>query len=105
MKRRDSLIQKGIISYEEYKKTRDIFISNPKDRKIRPHKINCKKGINIISLTIVNTQVRILLNMKKCENEEVAIFSWIGKYKEYEKIIKDKRNCKNIFVDCEQIQN
>lgn len=100
-KKRDALISAGIITLEEYEETRDIFKANPKDPKIRPHKIDCKKGHTIISISIVNKPERILLNMKNCE-DSIAIFSWIGKHREYEKIIKDSRNCKSIFIDCEE---
>lgn len=41
--------------------------------------------------------------MKDCD-DTIAIFSWIGKHREYEKIIKDSRNCKSIFIDCEEAQ-
>ncbi len=34
--------------------------------------------------------------MKDCD-DTIAIFSWIGKHREYEKIIKDSRNCKSIL--------
>lgn len=105
-RKRDSLISKEIISLEEYEETRDRFKANPKDPKdpkIRPHKINCKKSQTIISISIINKQERILVNMKDCD-DTIAIFSWIGKHREYEKIIKDSRNCKSIFIDCEEAQ-
>lgn len=100
-KKRDALISLGIITLEEYEETRNIFKSNPKDSRIRPHKINCKKGQTIISISIVNKAERILVNKKDCD-DTIAIFSWIGKHREYEKIIKDSRNCKSIFIDCEE---
>ena len=102
-RKRDSLISKEIISLEEYEETRDRFKANPKDPKIRPHKINCKKSQTIISISIINKQERIPVNMKDCD-DTIAIFSWIGKHREYEKIIKDSRNCKSIFIDCEEAQ-
>lgn len=102
-RKRDSLISKEIISLEEYEETRDRFKANPKDPKIRPHKIICKKSQTIISISIINKQERIPVNMKDCD-DTIAIFSWIGKHREYEKIIKDSRNCKSIFIDCEEAQ-
>lgn len=102
-RKRDDLISKGIITLEEYEETRDIFKSNPRDPKIRPHKINCKKGQTIISISIVNKAERILVNMKDCD-DTIAIFSWIGKHREYERIIKDSKNCKSIFIDCKKAQ-
>ena len=35
--------------------------------------------------------------MKDCD-DTIAIFSWIGKHREYEKIIKRFRNCKINFL-------
>jgi len=100
-KKLNTLISSGIILLEDYEKTRDIFKNNPKDPKIRPHKIKCKKGQIIVSLSIVNKSERILVTMKDCD-ESIAIFSWIGKHREYEKIIKDSRNCKSLFINCEE---
>lgn len=102
-KKRDKLIEKSLLTLEEYTTTRDIFKKDPKDKRLRPHKINCKNNQTIISLTVENSQIRILLNMKDCD-ESFAIFSWIGKHREYEKIIRDKRNCKSLFINCEEIQ-
>lgn len=102
-KKRNKLIEKELLTLEEYEDTRDIFKANPKDKRLRPHKIKCKENQTIISLTVENSQIRILVNMKNCD-ESIAVFSWIGKHREYEKIIKDKKNCKSIFVDCEEIQ-
>jgi len=97
----NTLISSDIISLKDYENTRDIFKSNPKDSKIRPHKIKCKKGQTIVSISIINQSERILVTMKDCD-ESIAIFSWIGKHREYERIIKDSRNCKSLFIDCEE---
>lgn len=104
-KMRDKLINAGLISIDQYQKTRDIFKATPKSDEIRPHKISCKKNETLISITVVpKTQIRIMVNMKDCSSK-VAIFSWIGKHREYERIIKDKKNCKSLFVDCEDIDD
>lgn len=104
-KKRDSLIDKGLISEEQYNETRDTFKINSKDKSIRPHKISCKKNQTLISLTIIpQTQYRILVNMQNC-SPEVAVFTWIGKHREYEKIIKNKKNCKSLFVKCEDVED
>ncbi len=103
-KKRDSLIDKGLISEKQYNDTRDAFKKNPKDKSIRPHKISCKENQTLISLTIVpETQYRILVNIQSC-SPKVAVFTWIGKHREYEKIIKNKRNCKSLFVKCEDVE-
>lgn len=104
-KKRDRLISKEIITLDEYKETRDKFKTNPKDEDIRPHKIDCGKSHNIISISIVNKGERILAYVKKCHKtkETFAIFSWIGKHREYEKVIKNHKNCKSIFVNCDEI--
>lgn len=103
-KKRNSLIDKGLISELQYNETRDIFKLNPKDKSLRPHKISCKENQTLVSLTIIpETQYRILVNIQNC-NPKVAIFTWIGKHREYEKIIKNKRNCKSLFVTCEELK-
>ncbi len=104
-KKRDRLITKGIITLEEYEKTLKLYKKNPNDPKIRPHKINCKKNHHIVSITIPDTQIRILINIKACDSTSISICSWIGKHREYERIIKDQRNCKSIFINCDEINN
>ncbi len=104
-KKRDRLVDKKLITLEQYQDTISIFKENPKNKEIRPHKISCKKSYTIISITVVpQTQVRILINVKECEDETIYIASWIGKHREYERIIKDKRNCKSLFVGCEDTE-
>lgn len=103
LKKLDSLILKENISQEQYIESRDIFRANSKDKRVRPHKIICTKNQNIIAIDIKDTQYRILINYKKCD-ENIYLFSWIGKHREYERIIKDKKNCKSLFVDCKSIE-
>lgn len=101
-KRRDKLISDGLITEEQYNETRDSYKKNQKDERLRPHKISCKKGENLISLTVIpETQVRIMVNVKDCD-PKIAIFTWIGKHREYERIIGDKKNCKSLFVKCDE---
>lgn len=101
-KMRDKLIDAGVFSIDQYMKARDLFKQDPKNSKLRPHKISCKENQTLISLTIPNTQLRIMVTMKEC-SPTMAIFSWIGKHREYERIIKDKKNCRSLFVDCKEI--
>lgn len=103
-KKLNSLIEKGNIDLSQYEESRDLFISNPKDKKLRPHKINCAKNHSIIAIDILDTQYRMLLNFKNC-NEKFYIFSWVGKHREYEVIIKNKKNCKKLFIDCSEVES
>jgi len=104
-KKRDRLVAKKLITLEQYQKTIDIFKEDPKNKEIRPHKISCKKAYTIISITVLpQTQVRILISVKECEDETIYIASWIGKHGEYERIIKDKKNCKSLFVGCDDLE-
>ena len=66
-KKRDKLISRNLLTLEEYEATRDSFKANPKDKRLRPHKINCKDNQTIVSLTVESSQIRILVNMKNYE--------------------------------------
>ncbi len=102
-KMREKLIDAGLFSMDQYIATRDLFSKDPKNTKLRPHKISCKDSENLISITILpNTQFRIMVNLKDC-SPETAIFSWVGKHREYERIIKDKKNCRSLFVSCKDV--
>lgn len=102
-KKLDKLIEKEIISYAQYRHLRCIYKKEPLNHKIRPHKIQCDKNTNIVSLSIPNTQIRILL-LVLCKPKK-SIFIWIGKHREYEAIIKDNKNCKRITFNCEKSKN
>lgn len=104
-KKREKLIAAGNFSIDQYNNTRDIFKQNPKDERLRSHKISCKENQTLISITITpNTQYRIMVNMQECD-QTTAIFSWIGNHREYERIIKDKKNCRSLFVSCDDISD
>ena len=100
LKKLDVLVKKEIISYAQYRHLRCIYKKEPLNHKIRPHKIQCNKNDNIISLSIPNTQIRLLV-LILCKPKK-AIFVWIGKHREYETIIKDSRNCKKITFNCDK---
>ena len=102
-KKLDNLIKKEIISYAQYRHLRCIYKKEPLHHKIRSHKIQCNEKYNILSLSIPNTQIRILV-LILCKPKK-AIFVWIGKHREYETIIKDKRNCKRITFNCEKAES
>lgn len=103
LKMRDKLVSKNKISLQDYQNTLNKFKINPKDKSLNPHKINCKKGISIISIIVKDNSYKILVNQKDC-TDLVFVFSWIGSHREYERIIKDKKNCKSIFIDCSSIK-
>jgi len=102
LKKLDALIAKGILSSAQYRHLRCIYKKEPLHHKIRPHKIQCNKHDTIVSLSIPNTQIRLLV-LILCKPKK-AIFVWIGKHREYETIIKDKRNCKKITFNCDKSQ-
>ena len=102
-KRLEFLIKKSSISEEQYKKVKEIakkgIYSN---HTIRPHKIKCGKD-ELISLSIPNTQYRILCYLT-C-TPKIAVFGWIGTHRDYEVIIKKTKNCKKYIFDCEELDN
>jgi len=97
------LIDKGLFSREEYDETINLYKKDPNDHKLRPHPIACKKGKSITSITIPNTQFRILITKNNCESK-YNILSWIGKHREYDIIIKNQKNCKHLFLDCKELE-
>jgi len=105
LKTLNKLINKGIIKRDDYEETVKRFKENCSHQSLNKHKINCKKGHNIISISIINNQsIKILANIKDC-SYDISIFSWIGNHRRYERIIKNKRNCKDIILyDCEDIK-
>jgi hypothetical protein len=98
----DKLVSKGNINREEVDDTVDLFLANPKDKDLRPHWIDCGKNHKLLSLSIPNSQYRILATVG-C-TPKIAIFHFIGKHKEYEIIIKNFKNCKHIKHTCEELK-
>ncbi|WP_456470655.1 hypothetical protein [Caminibacter sp.] len=96
-----ALIKFKVISKEDYQKTKELFKEDRFHYKLRPHKIKCGKD-DLISLTIPNTQYRILCYLT-C-SPEIAIFAWIGSHRDYEIIIKNSKNCKNYIFECEELK-
>lgn len=96
----DKLVGKSKINLQDYQDTLNKFKIDPKDKSLNSHKINCKKGHNIISIIVKDDSYKILVNQIECD-ESIYIFSWIGSHRDYERIIKDSKNCKSIFIDCE----
>ena len=99
-KKLERLIENGILCRSDYIETRERFRADPKDKSLRPHKINCHQSINLVSITVANSQLRILAQVV-CSPKR-TVFVWIGKHREYEKIIQNKRNCRKFRIDCEE---
>jgi len=97
------LIKYSSISQPQYEKVKSAVIDDIySNHTIRPHKIKCGDD-EIISLSIPNTQYRILCYLA-CK-PKIAVFGWIGTHKEYDIIIKNKKNCKNYLFKCEELEN
>ena len=100
-KLKKALFKYSPITEEDLEYVKNSFSINIfDDPKIRPHKINCGKD-ELVSLTIPNTQYRILCYLT-CK-PKIAIFGWIGTHKEYDIIIKNSKNCKNYIFECKDI--
>ncbi|WP_041354071.1 hypothetical protein [Nitratiruptor sp. SB155-2] len=84
-KQKEKLIKKGSLSKEIIDKTEAIFLENPNDYRLRPHKIICKKDKRRRSISVLNTQYRILYT----DNGDAAIFQQILNHKRYDRINKD----------------
>ncbi|WP_024786798.1 MULTISPECIES: hypothetical protein [unclassified Lebetimonas] len=96
------IIKSSSITKERYQELKNIVKKDIySNHIIRPHKIKCGKD-EIISLSIPNTQYRILCYLT-C-NPKIAIFGWIGTHREYEIILKNKKNCKNYLFKCEELE-
>ena len=59
-RQKQKLIKKGYLKRDLIEKSEELFIDNPTNYKLRPHKIICKKNKNRVSLSILNTGYRIL---------------------------------------------
>ncbi len=84
-KQKSKLIQRGQLSKEIIEETERLFERDPADYKLRPHKIVCKKDKRRRSITVVNTQYRILYT----DNGDTAIFQQILNHNRYDRINKD----------------
>ncbi len=82
---KEKLIKRGILSLGAIEKTEKIFENNPRDKRLRPHKIICKYDKKRFSLTIPNTQYRILYT----DNGKIALFQRIINHDRYDMINKD----------------
>ena len=79
------IIAKNHLLKELIEETELIFLDNSSDKRIRLHRINCKKDKHRYSITIVNTQYRILATI--CGN--IAVFSKLVNHNTYDRINKN----------------
>jgi len=84
-KQKTKLIQKGRLTHKIIEKTESLFEQDPYHYKLRPHKIICKKDKRRKSITVLNTQYRILLT----DFGNFAIFQQIIDHNRYDRINKD----------------
>lgn len=96
------LIKSSSIKKSQYEALKEAVINDIySNHTIRPHKIKCGDD-ELISLSIPNTQYRILCYLA-CK-PKIAVFGWIGTHREYEIILKNKKNCKNYLFKCEELE-
>lgn len=79
------LIKQQKLTADEIEDTEKLFLDNPVNYKLRPHKITCKKDKKRRSLTVINTSYRILYT----NNGESAIFQQILSHRKYDRINKN----------------
>lgn len=82
---KNKLIAKNHLLDELIEETENLFRENPKDKRLRLHKIQCKHDKNRYSITIIHTQYRILATI--CQ--ELAIFIKLVNHKTYDRINKN----------------
>jgi len=85
LKDKNKLVSKNYLLSETIKITEDLFEKEPFNHKLRTHKIICKKDKNRYSITIINTQYRILVTI--CEN--IATFYRLLNHKRYDRYNKN----------------
>ena len=98
------LIKSSSIKLNQYEILKEAVLNDEiyLNHTIRPHKIKCGND-ELISLSIPNTQYRVLCYLT-CK-PKIAVFGWIGTHREYEIILKNKKNCKNYLFKCEELEN
>lgn len=79
------MVKKRKLSQEEIDDTEKLFLEDKDIKALRYHSITCKKDKQRYSITIPNTQYRILFS----QYDDVAIFRRLVDHKEYDRINKD----------------
>ena len=79
------LISKNHLLENRINQTEELFQKDIANPKLRLHKIICKKDKNRYSITVINTQYRILATI--CEDR--AVFLMLVNHKVYDRINKN----------------
>lgn len=85
IKEKNKLIKSGALRAEQIKKTLDLLEKDPKNHKLRVHKIICRRDKHRFSITVINTQYRILCTV--CEDINIMIY--IVNHDDYDRINKN----------------
>lgn len=85
IKKRDKLVNSNTLSIEKINETLDLFLEDPKNHKLRVHKIKCRIDKHRYSVTVLNTQYRILYSSYK----EVNLLVYIASHDEYQRLNKN----------------
>jgi mRNA-degrading endonuclease YafQ of YafQ-DinJ toxin-antitoxin module len=79
------LHKKNILDEVLVKEAVELFMADPKDHRLRPHKIICKKDKHRFSLSIPNTPYRLLYTYK----DNIVVFQYALNHSDYDRINKD----------------
>jgi len=85
LKDKNKLITKNHLLEGSINQTEELFKIEPTNPRLRLHKITCKKDKNRYSITIINTQYRILATI--CNDR--AIFLMLVNHKTYDRVNKN----------------
>lgn len=96
----EKIIAKGKLTSNDVDNAIDLYEKDNRCPDLRPHWIECHKNSKLLSLSIPNSQYRMLATVG-CK-PKLAILHFIGTHKEYEVIIANQRNCKHIKHDCQE---
>jgi len=85
LKDKNKLISKNHLLEDKINQTEELFQKDITNPKLRVHKIICKKDKNRYSITIINTQYRILATI--CGDR--AVFLMLVNHKIYDRVNKN----------------
>jgi len=85
LKKRDKLINTGALTEDQIKDTLDMFDLDSTNHKLRIHKINCRRDKRRFSMTVLNTQYRILYS----SYDDVNLIIYISNHDEYQRMNKN----------------
>jgi len=79
------LIKSNTLTLEKIEECEKLFEDDYKHNSLRYHSIKCKKDKNRYSITVPNTQYRILMSVK----DNIAYFKSLLNHNEYDRINKN----------------